>query len=281
VAVDAAITSIGARARRLLREQAAWTVDAVFERSFYVRADRCFVCIGDATIGEGPLNALLAASIQTSHGLHVASVAGRLNFSSGMKLDWQNAPGWQPAPWPADRLWPTRAALHAVREVAILQAPPSSFARAQIGASRSSDPLNSRSALGVQALRQALATGTAIDADTAAASLLGLGHGLTPSGDDVLSGAVIMQHAMGQAHAAHHLATAIRRHSPTLTSPLSGALLQAACDGEACAAVHQGIAALIGGAAPTAVIAPLAAIGHSSGFDMLAGILIVAEAHAA
>jgi hypothetical protein len=112
----------------------------------------------------------------------------------------------------------------------------------------------------------------------AATALLGLGHGLTPSGDDVLSGAVVLLHAVGNQANAAALSAAIRKRMRARTSPLSCAFLDAACDGEPNAAVHQAIEALLTGAAPAAVIAPLATLGHASGFDILAGILIAAEA---
>ena len=133
-----------------------------------------------------------------------------------------------------------------------------------------------RARAGIDALRPAIASHAAFD--DAVSALAGLGHGLTPSGDDVLSGALIMLHALGRPEAAAALADSVRRQMHQLTSPLSCAFLEAACEGEPSAAVHRAIAALLNGAIPAEVIAPLRAIGHASGFDLLAGILLAAGA---
>jgi hypothetical protein len=86
-----------------------------------------------------------------------------------------------------------------------------------------------------------------------------------------------MLHALGQTEHAATLADAIRRIAPARTSPLSFALLEPACDGEAIAAVHRAIEALLTQAPPAEVIEPLRTIGATSGFDMLAGMLIAAR----
>ncbi len=84
--------------------------------------------------------------------------------------------------------------------------------------------------------------------DTPPVDLLGLGPGLTPSGDDVLCGALVALHAVGRADA---LASPRRRRStkaaPAATSPLSGAFLRAAAEGLGAEPLHATICALLSG----------------------------------
>jgi hypothetical protein len=187
---------------------------------------------------------------------------------------------WHPPAWStAGFSGLTIDRLSALTNAAIAAAPPASFVHART-CDRSSEPLVRRARQGLQSLRLAIAASNPANLDDAATALLGLGHGLTPSGDDVLSGAVIMLHALGRTTAAAALAEATRSHMRARTSSLSCAFLEAACDGEPNAAVHGAIEALMSGSAPHEVIKPLAALGHASGFDILAGILIAAESSA-
>jgi hypothetical protein len=103
------------------------------------------------------------------------------------------------------------------------------------------------------------------------AGLIGLGPGLTPSGDDFLTGALAILDALAerQAHAA--LAHAIAAAPRGLTSPLSDCLLRAAAAGHVGETLCCAISAVISGAAETAVAA-IRHVGHSSGWDMLAGV---------
>jgi hypothetical protein len=405
MAIRAPITSIGARAARLLAAHAGWSVEAVFDRSFYLRSGDAFVCIGDASIGDGPLNALVATGVipafiagtlvipratveilapwgpatnpigantrpqthplaspaepaqpsrndprcpsesrgrvhwvghdagstrgadrvqdatdatpalragparglpngralrpgrqdetagaKSEHMWTRSGIAAQerlargpnfaLRFPSDFNMSMAGATFWHPPPWSTagpNGFTPDR--LRALTSSATDAAPPASFVHART-CDRSGEPLLRRARHGLQSLRLAIAASNPAALDDATLALLGLGHGLTPSGDDVLSGAVIMLHALGRTTAAAALAEAIRSHMRARTSSLSCAFLEAACDGEPNAAVHGAIEALTSGSAPHDVIKPLAALGHTSGFDILAGILIASEAPA-
>ncbi len=271
------VISIGARAARLFAAHADWTVAATFERSFYLRSGDAFVCIGDASIGDGPLNALLrAGTLQPpAVGSAAASRGEYLEFpdASTIRLDvarrWQ-APAWSTKP-------AHLAMLQDLKRAALREAPAESIIHALTTAAATATPLGERARHGLRLLGSAVG-GAGFDCAPAVASLLGLGHGLTPSGDDVLSGALIVLHALDRGETATALGSAVRSRMRALTSPLSCAFLEAACDGEANAAVHRAIAGLLDGAAPASVITPLASLGHGSGFDILAGMLIAAEA---
>ena len=79
--------------------------------------------------------------------------------------------------------------------------------------------------------------------------LLGLGPGLTPSGDDVLCGMLVALRAVGQAGMAPELYAALAAAAPTATSPISAAFLRAAAEGLGCEALHAAIAAVLEGQA--------------------------------
>lgn len=110
-------------------------------------------------------------------------------------------------------------------------------------------------------------------AAAAARSLIGLGPGLTPSGDDAIAGIEAALHALGHP-AAGFLATALD-DVVARTTDVSAALLRHAARGEFSERIHRLIAALLG--EDTAAI-PLAieravAWGATSGADCLIGVL--------
>jgi hypothetical protein len=103
------------------------------------------------------------------------------------------------------------------------------------------------------------------------ADLVGLGPGLTPSGDDFLVGALALLDALSERNAHSALARAIAAMPRGLTSPLSECLLKTAA-GHVSADLCCAVSAVVSGA-PDQAIAALRKIGHGSGWDMMVGIL--------
>ncbi|MEK6711889.1 MAG: DUF2877 domain-containing protein [Nitrospinota bacterium] len=106
-----------------------------------------------------------------------------------------------------------------------------------------------------------------------AKALIGLGPGLTPSGDDCLGGALVALRALGEGRAADRLAAWALPLAEGRTGKISLAHLRCAAAGEGASALHEALAALcVPGAAglPEALDA-IHAIGHTSGWDALAG----------
>jgi len=117
--------------------------------------------------------------------------------------------------------------------------------------------------------------GNALDDDTQ--SLIGLGPGLTPSGDDYLGGVLIALHQLGREAQARGL---WRWLEPRLarTSVISGAHLAAAAAGEGHEALHACLEALFSTNAEwPQVLGRLDNLGHCSGWDSLAGVVAVAK----
>lgn len=105
---------------------------------------------------------------------------------------------------------------------------------------------------------------------------VGGGVGLTPSGDDVLCGALLALRLGGAADARARLWSAVTPRLGSTTS-LSAALLAEAADGYAVPAVVRLATALAGGPRTAHTVVPAArevvTIGHSSGVALLSGLL--------
>jgi hypothetical protein len=113
---------------------------------------------------------------------------------------------------------------------------------------------------------------------TAVRDLIGLGPGLTPSGDDVLAGALLGLHATGNASLAAQLGGHVTAASVDGTSPLSAAFLRCAIDGETSAPLHQALSAALTNADWPTALDTLDRIGHTSGWDHLAGFSLALTA---
>ncbi|WP_167828900.1 DUF2877 domain-containing protein [Streptomyces sp. MZ04] len=115
-----------------------------------------------------------------------------------------------------------------------------------------------------EALRRDDDTGRIVAAGRA---LIGRGPGLTPSGDDVLCGALLARHATGRPVGA--LAAAVAG-AEERTPLVSAALLRHAVRGECIPQVADAIRGLA--AREPLPLAPLLAVGHHSGADLVRGI---------
>lgn len=132
------------------------------------------------------------------------------------------------------------------------------------------------------ALTAAFCRGDADAAATASVRLIGLGRGLTPSGDDYLCGffsALLAARCAGTAlpMPPEAVAGAVLAAAPARTSPISGAYLAAALGGRYCTVYAAAAAACLGDGdfAPLADIA--LKMGASSGTDTLCGALAAAK----
>ena len=134
----------------------------------------------------------------------------------------------------------------------------------------------------LEALRQALERHDLNAFEAAALRLLGIGHGLTPSGDDLV-GAVMFtlvyapikawQPAMAD------LQNRLRLAATTATNPISAALLEDLMAGASYRALHDLLAALhsLDQQLIQAAVQTLLRLGATSGGDMLAGVLLTLQ----
>jgi hypothetical protein len=149
---------------------------------------------------------------------------------------------------------------------------------------RVADPLDAPGRAAVADLVEALAVGER--PDPAVARLLGRGPGLTPTGDDVLAGALVTLTALGSPLAAS-LGAAVTAAAPDATTTVSAGLLRHAAAGECIPQLEELLSAIGHGTDDPAAGAlaraagALLAVGHCSGAGLLHGVLVgVAIGHA-
>jgi hypothetical protein len=109
-------------------------------------------------------------------------------------------------------------------------------------------------------------------------ALLGLGIGLTPSGDDILCGVAAGLFLGGAAGNEHRFSPALRRllRDAGRTTDVSARALRLCADGEICDGIYEAARAiLLGGAAETErALRALLAVGHSSGAELARGLCL-------
>lgn len=117
-------------------------------------------------------------------------------------------------------------------------------------------------------------------AAAAAGPLIGLGPGLTPAGDDYVGAAFFARALLDRGGAGGdewpRARAWVRALARARTHPISAALLGDLLAGRGHAPLHELAAALCAAAPPAVVVAAarrLISIGHSSGWDMLAGFV--------
>jgi hypothetical protein len=112
--------------------------------------------------------------------------------------------------------------------------------------------------------------------------LVGLGPGLTPSGDDFLGGMMIALRAVNQTAVLSGLGSLVRKAGRRRTNLISRAHLAAAADGLGAAALHAVLDDVLAGKARGMArhLDAVAGIGHTSGWDALAGAVTVLRAFA-
>lgn len=286
-------TCIGPVAAEIMRNDGDAEVVAIFERSFYVAAPVGYLCVGLDALGCGPLNVTLAAGNATpdwsrfgvTREAKGAVRNGNLFIADRFALQTDGVPVWLPPPWPSwsrPSLTQSLAKLHAVARP---RCPAEGLSRLVFGPTERADRSAKAAAATVSALRASLAAALPPDRASpelarAAILMLGLGPGLTPSGDDLLGGMFLALSALGLTGLRDALWATLEPELALLTVGISAAHLAAAADGLGAAAVHATLNAILEGEHGSfpGHLDALAAIGHSSGFDTLAGIVLTLEA---
>src|SRR5262245_54481847 len=142
-------------------------VCAAFRRSFYLRfPGERYACVGDASLGRGPLNALVSNLAVPAPGERVTVTVASV---------------WQPA-------------IAVSREWSLKGTPPEEGLGCLLTGKHNA--LAEHALPAVEALDEWLRHGLAVP--PLAAGLIGLGPGLTPSGDDYLGGMLVALLALGR-----------------------------------------------------------------------------------
>jgi hypothetical protein len=284
----------GVLARQFCQGVAFANIEADFERCFYLRSGDDFICIGEPDIGDGPLTLIgdlaplrtlksLVGQIALIRGEHI-TIGNSVRFALDQTELWR-PPGWPKCPSP-DRLIEICGAL--ASRIA-LAAPREGLARCVIAGSEMagrSPPLVrvARPRITIfESWLSRLVHGAhipAIACREAVQGLIGLGPGLTPSGDDFLLGGLAVLDALGESEAYTVMARAIVDALPGLTTLLSACFLRTAAAGHVGENLHQIVSSVMTGEVDAATAA-VGKIGHSSGWDIMAGILTILRIAAA
>ena len=286
-------TCCGGLASRFLGVQRSGHVAAVLGSSFYLGAPEGVVCVGDQRIDAGALNVVTDAARDTDwaalgmrSGRPWRAQAGCIHIGGVLRVELADAMIWRPRAcsesWSRDR---TARALSTLLDMARTRMSADGLGGIVLarGEPPSRPPLLVMAWTPVAALRIWLAAAMRSSGAPAAAvpndvrRLVGLGPGLTPSGDDLLGGVLIALHALDHDDARRRLWHAVRPRARASGNAISLAHLAAAADGYSCAAVHTLLGALRSAdrVALAASLDRTARYGHTSGWDTLAGIVTV------
>jgi hypothetical protein len=293
----------GTHARAALADASTWRVLADFRRSVYCQATHgAVVCVGSLSLGAGPLNVLARIPPEWSwqdfgvaRDTQVKWSDGALRFGRRLAFSFAQERLWQPDASVLD--W-APVVLSSGLDVLAAEC----RRRAPVDGLAPTIPwllgkgLRDTAVAGLdQALAEAAAPGIAalnvwlgsvvgggnvhVSPPQPVEKLIGLGPGLTPSGDDFLGGVLIALRALGWPDVADTMGRWLLRRAGTRTHAISCAHLRCAADGAGAAVLHDTLAALVSPGAPGlgARLDAVAAMGHSSGWDALAGMAAVAS----
>ncbi|MFE6995256.1 DUF2877 domain-containing protein [Microbacterium sp. NPDC057659] len=270
--------TLSGAAERAFGDAAVGTVHSVHRRVVNVLFGNTLVAIADDGIDDAPATIRVPLSEWDSRGIRQGSTVvarlDRIEFAgahSAPVVSLSGATGWE-APradlsaLTADDL---TAAL-AVLDVLPSPAPATPFGRAADGMLRTR----------IGMLRTALLESDDSAVRTGASALIGLGEGLTPSGDDVLTGLALLaaQDGMLLTRSLPALSDAIHAGA-TRTGLLSATTMAQAADGRGRRRLHDLISAVCDrdAAALRRTADRILRIGHTSGADILTGIRLALD----
>jgi hypothetical protein len=280
------VVELGLLACATLQNDREGEIIAVFRRSIYVRFDDRLICVGSRALGSGPLHVLCDRwpEDRFSVGQSVTVAGHGLDFDGVRLADLDAARIWKPDPAPAwsltcltnglqaaDRIWNEMSGDDGLAPLGRLS---------PIKPSR----LIEAARPGVEALVKQVERGgqgsTVEVADSASIiDLIGMGPGLTPSGDDFLLGGLLALDALGAAGGRNILWELCRLHLDR-TNEISRAHLEAAALGYGAAALHDAIHATMAGRVDRIAhaLSAVSEIGQTSGRDGFTGALLVMHA---
>ena len=290
-----AIAVLGEIAQTILRDHSHGAVLAVFRRSFYIQFGSDIICIGSVGLGKGPLNALGIVpdglewpSLGLAPKQEVISQANSvLCVGNFLRLDFDGAELWQP---PAVRRYSSddlRTGLRTLASSARRRSPGglgavlTTLGEPSLWSGLSAEPLLGAAHGTMADIRRWLdkALCDSADAPPAVDKLIGLGPGLTPSGDDFFCGVLATLNYFGHRDLAKRLAASVLPVAARETSVISAAYLRCAAQGQASAVLFDVLESLLtGGDELEAHLDVIHEIGHTSGWDSLAGAATVCAA---
>ena len=288
------IRRLGARAAGLIAAESFLEVMAVFEHSFYASGSGWrFVCFLREDSEPGPLHALCSDWPADCRSIiRVGDRLGRVpgGWSAvGLHICAAGTEIWRPRPFPDVSPGGLAAGLAGLAALLPDLSPPDCplnelWLKRIAGNRLAPAPCSPRAAAwrdrlageiikGLSALTAWLLEPEPEPPPEELFSLIGLGFGLTPTGDDVLAGAFLAIRALGRGDLIDLAMPSLReRLANRQTHEISAAHLLAAADGEAAAVLHDVLAGLAGDDNLAEVLPRLSRMGGGSGWDALLGM---------
>ena len=288
------VLALGEFARAALAAYPAGAILAVFRRSFYVHFGPCALCFGPPGLGEGPVNILVPMAEQVEWPQLGLSAQQKV-WSSGtvvflanrIRFDFSNAHVWKPPRLPRFSFDDLRAGLSLVSSSALRRSP-GGLGAALVGLDRlpdwpvlPSNPLFQTARTPIRQIAEWLLRALARKGHRpppSIQSLIGLGPGLTPSGDDFICGLLVALNYFGFADAACKISEAVLPIATRETNIISCQHLRCAAGGHASSALFAALDALLTCRRLEERLDAIDAIGHTSGWDSLAGAALVCAA---
>lgn len=285
-AVAGRATELGVLAHPVLQSGSTGVIVAAFQRCFYAAIDGALICVGAGSLGSGPLHVLGEGWPDDRFGVgQRLTITGTvLHIDGALLVDVAGAPIWQPDPAPAWSPASLTAGLQAVGARWRMTFGGEDWA--PLGPSSSGRPSHliaaARPAVDalIRIVENGLRNSPPLSTDGAdMAGLIGLGPGLTPSGDDCLLGALVALDGLGLSAVRDSLWHQCLPHLDR-TNEISRAHLGAAARGYGAAVLHRAIHATMAGRVEglEQVLSSVSAIGETSGRDGLTGALMALHA---
>lgn len=295
VALEAATIGVEAY-RRLRRGLSSAAVHSSYDGAINIATGAGIISLVPISVGRGPINVtvegdmrLLSGSVATNDPVTIDHEA--IYIGNGIPLSLAGSKVYDPShkfPRPTLDLEPIRRNLGLARETAFVRGKftgMGSLLHSFRGESfiASGAGLNRYSISALRPLR-ALISGIRERnpkvVRNAAKSIAGLGPGLTPSGDDLLSGLVVVlalsaENGLPTGFSYSRAARLIAKSTEGLSSNLGQEYIEQASLGRANEKVTRLVSDLLTGTSPEieASSSDLIAMGHSSGTDILVGVI--------
>lgn len=282
----------GSLALQAVRGLGRTRIGAVFESSFYVETPGFWVCVAARPAAMGPLTLLCAAAGGSDWrrsglrpGTGVFATGDVLYVQPFFQFDLSAALPWTPRAAPPWTTFSVTRSLRFLRRWLRDRVDPEQGLCALLlpAADRWSAAARRAAGPAAQLGRWLSNIGLAPDApppSSAVAALAGLGPGLTPSGDDFLGGMLVALHTLERPAVARRLKVAMAQCGVAHDNPISAAHLEAADSGACNARIHDVFHRILAGdlrSLPSA-LRRIAGVGHTSGWDTLAGAVTVLDA---
>ncbi len=279
-----------------MNDGAAGRVAAVFDSSFYIETAGGLACIGSAGLDGSPLNLITTAPENTNwpaSGLRlnaeVTISANAMRVGERFSFSLAKAEEWTPRPvvasWGIESLKKGLARFRAAAAGRIPMEGLGSFINPGFGPFNG-QPVCAIAEKPVRELAGWLTAGLREPSREPAAGppgahlLLGMGPGLTPSGDDFIGGMMVALHGLSEPAICRRLWMSCRRRALGMGNRVAYAHLAAAAEGFGSAGIHRALAAVMEGRpdAAGATLDGIDAIGHTSGWDAMAGAVTAFDA---